>query len=205
MSVPFGPAPVWDYRLFAAYLRLHFRVRGREVAGLENLPERGAVIVAANHLSLADPPFIGSTVELVRHTRYLAKEELFRLPVVGWTFRRWGIIPVDRGRGDVAAVRRAVDVLRQEGCILVFPEGTRSRRGVPGRPKSGVSLLARESGACVVPARVWGTERWLGPGKLRLSFGRPFRYDEDGSREGDRRFAERVMREILSLKANAGA
>jgi 1-acyl-sn-glycerol-3-phosphate acyltransferase len=203
VSVPSGLAPVWDYRLFAAYLRLIFRVRGREVSGLENLPETGAVIVAANHVSLVDPPFIGSTMELVRHTRYLAKGELFRLPVVGWVLRRWGVIPVDRARGDVGAVRRAVSVLRQEGCILVFPEGTRSRGGIPGRPKSGVSLLARESGARVVPARVWDTDRWLGPGKIRLRFGRPFRYDEDGSREGDRRFAERVMREILSLQAGA--
>ncbi|MFH1723213.1 MAG: lysophospholipid acyltransferase family protein [Elusimicrobiota bacterium] len=204
-----APEPVWDYRIPVWTIRAVLgAMRGMAREGIENLPRRGPLIVAANHVSVMDPPLIGVVVNEVRYPHFVGKEELFRTPVFGDLLRRWGVIPLGRGRGDVRAVRGALGVLKAEGCMVVFPEGTRSRTGLPGRPKPGIGLLARESGALVVPARVLNTERWFRRGRLTVRFGAPLRYEAaspgggetaDGGRRADRRFAQKVMEEILRL------
>ena len=83
--------------------------------------------------------------------------------------------------------------------MVLFPEGTRSKTGRPGRPKSGIGLLARESGAPVVPARIWNTTPFFSTKTLRIKFGEPMRHEVGASRSDDKAFAEKVMEEIFKL------
>ena len=170
-----------------------------DVEGLDHVARSGRLIVAVNHRSWIDPPLAAIALYPRRYPRFLGKEELFRNPLAGWFLRRMGVIALDRSRADVSAVRAAVDVLEGEGCMVVFPEGTRSRTGTPGRPKPGVGFLARLSRAPVVPARVWNTERFPKPVALRIKFGPALRYEGGEERPQYQAFAERVMETIFSL------
>lgn len=171
-----------------------------QVSGLEHIPAGGAVIIASNHISNVDPPLVGWAALPKRSLRYLGKRELFRIPVLGWFMRNVGVIPVDRGRADVGAVRTALEVLGRGRGLLVFPEGTRSKDGRPGRPRGGVGFLAGKSGAPVVPARVVNTDRFLAFQPLTVRFGEPLRFPGDPADRGQcQAFAELVMERVFSL------
>lgn len=190
----------WVYRISAGLIQAAMRaLRGMRVRDLENVPAQGKLIVAVNHVSIIDPPLAAVVLHRVRYARFLGKEELFRIPVLSAWLRACGVIPLDRGRGDVAALREALGVLREGGCMVIFPEGTRSRTGRPGRPRAGVGLLARESGAEVVPARVSGTQTFWGGGPLGIRFGKPLRFTGGDQKRDCRLFSEKVMEEILRL------
>ncbi|MBI5595215.1 MAG: 1-acyl-sn-glycerol-3-phosphate acyltransferase [Elusimicrobia bacterium] len=168
--------------------------------GLENIPPTGPLIVAANHVSMIDPPLVGLAVSRVRLPNFVGKAELFSFPPAGLVFRRIGVIPLDRSRGDVKAVRGALSVLQSGGCMVLFPEGTRSRTGAPGRPKPGVAMLAREARARVLPARVFRTESLFGPGPFTVRFSTTMEPPSGtGGRSEDRAYAESVMENILKI------
>jgi len=179
---------------------LLFTIWRLKVAGLEHIPRQGAAIVACNHVSNVDPPLVGFCAFPVRSLRYLAKAELFRVPLLGWFLREAGAIVVHRRRADVAAVRAALEVLSRGRCLLIFPEGTRSKDGRPGRPKTGVGFLAGKSGAPVVPARVVNTDRFLSLRRLEVRFGEPLRFSGNpADRSQCQAFAHLVMERIFSL------
>lgn len=168
--------------------------------GLENIPPSGPLIIAANHVSMIDPPLVGLAVSRIRLPNFVGKAELFAFPPLGLVFRRIGVIPLDRTRGDVRAVRGALSVLQKGGCMVLFPEGTRSRTGVPGRPKPGVAMLAREARCPVLPARVFRTESLFGPGPFTVRFAAPMEPPSgEGGRSADRAYAESVMESILRI------
>lgn len=172
---------------------------GPDVQGLEHIPATGPLLVACNHRHWMDTILLPLAVQRVRYVQFLGKEELFRNPALGWLMKELGVIPLDRGKGDVAALKKAMEVLQAGGCLGLFPEGTRSRTGKPLKPKPGIAFLAHRSGAPVVPARVWNTEKWPSLVRMPLRFGPPMRYEGDGSRESCRRFAEQLMDAIYKL------
>lgn len=203
MSPTFPGAPPF-FRAACAVVRAAADVtKGLSLEGLENLPASGPVIVAGNHVSLIEGPLVGYAVGRKRLPSFIVKEELFRFPPLAWTLRELGGIPLDRGgRGDVKALRSALTVLERGGCMVVFPEGTRSRDGKPLKPKAGVGLLARQSGAPVVPVRARNTmSAFSGERPYRLTFGAPLYAPKDPAdpREADRAFAEAVMARIFTL------
>ncbi|MBX6395282.1 MAG: 1-acyl-sn-glycerol-3-phosphate acyltransferase, partial [Alicyclobacillaceae bacterium] len=111
------------------------------VTGREHVPEHGGVLLCANHRSNWDPVILG--LSLRRPIRFMAKEELFRVPGLSFLIRQLGAFPVRRGTADRAALRRAVHLIRDEGQIVgLFPEGTRRRGKGPGHPFPGVGLVA---------------------------------------------------------------
>lgn len=191
----------WLRRFSAAVLTPALRAGwDLRVTGLENVPRTGAAIVACNHVSLVDGLALALAATPARALRFLGKAELFRVPVLGWYLRSVGMLPLDRGKGDVAAMRAALGILKGGGCLGLFPEGTRSKTGSPGRPKPGISFLAGQAAAPVVPARVVNTEKFPRLLPIEVRFGPSLRFEGDPrDRARCQAFAEAVMRRIAAL------
>ncbi len=170
---------------------------GLRFEGIEHIPASGPVIIACNHVSWLDGFLAVIASQRVRHTRFLAKEELFRIPGLGWWLRENGGQSLDRSRGDIAAIKWALSVLRKDGCLVMFPEGTRSRTGGLGRGKPGAGFLAYASGASVVPARMLNTDRFPAVRPIGIRFGPPMRFA--GEREQCQIFSDQVMEAISRL------
>jgi glycerol-3-phosphate dehydrogenase (NAD(P)+) len=169
-----NPLFYWLIRaLFVPFFLVYFRL-GR--IGREHLPRSGPLLLASNHRSFLDPFVIGTLVR--RPVYYMAKRELFEKRWQAWILNALGAFPVDRGAGDSDAMDTAREILRRGDCVVVFPEGTRVRRGPLGEPKRGIGRLALETGAPVAPVAVIGSERvrkgWrIRPRKVRVRVGRP--------------------------------
>ena len=138
---------------FQPFFQLYFRMVR---IGLEHVPKRGPVLIAANHRSFLDPFVIACMAR--RPMYYVAKKELFARRWQAWILNALGAFPVDRGASDEAMMETARQILHRGDIVLIFPEGTRVRPGSLGRPKRGVGRLALETGAPVVPVAVIGTE-----------------------------------------------
>ncbi len=172
-----NPILYWSARavlvpFFLVYLRL-------ERIGREHLPRSGPLLLAANHRSFLDPFVIGTLVR--RPVYYMAKCELFEPRWQAWLLNALGAFPVARGASDHDAMATAKAILARGDCVVIFPEGTRTRRGPLGEPHRGVGRLALETGAHVAPISVIGTENvrrgWrIRPRKVRLRAGRPLRF-----------------------------
>ncbi|MDE2038796.1 MAG: 1-acyl-sn-glycerol-3-phosphate acyltransferase [Elusimicrobia bacterium] len=186
----------WPNALLDAFLRL---ACGVDVEGLAHLPETGpAIIAAAPHTAYLDGPLLAVAAAPRRCVWALTKAEVFKVPVLGRFLRRVGTIALDR-RGDLKAMRAALELLENGGCLLVFPEGTRSKAGAPGRAKAGVGFLAARSRAPVVPARLLGVARFPRE-RLGVRFGAPQRLaDGDADRDACQRFADGIMARAILL------
>jgi glycerol-3-phosphate dehydrogenase (NAD(P)+) len=166
----------WPARwVIGTSILVFFRLRR---LGREHIPE-GGVVLAANHRSFLDPFAIGCCIR--RPIYFVAKQELFRNPLVGWFLNCLGAFPVRRGDADEESVHTALTLLERGSAVVVFPEGTRIRAGSLGAPKRGVGRLALQSGAPVVPIAITGSERaregWkIKPVKVHLRFGPPLTF-----------------------------
>lgn len=184
---------------------------GFRAEGTEHVPASGGVILASNHKSYLDPLLVGSV--LPREVFYLAKKELFRIPLVAGWIRWHNAVPIDREGFDRAALSRALALLAAGRALLLFPEGTRIRRPGLGAPREGIALLAARAHVPVVPVHLrgsWHGERggWLKRG-IRVRFGEPIRLPAvPEGREGRSRFPEiagRIMEGIRSLADEGGS
>lgn len=172
-----------------------------KVTGAENLPDTGPLIIASNHVSWFDGPVLVVAAGGSRCVCFLTKIELFRIPILGWFLRSVGMLPVDR-RLDVGGIRSTVDFIRAGGVLGLFPEGTRSRTGSPGKARAGIGFLARESRAPVVPARLVNTGRFFCFRPVEVRFGPALGFapgDSSGSRLEIQAFADAVMERIIAL------
>ena len=159
--------PEWGVRTSAAIIMPLSRLLTRRVwEGRQHLPRRGGVIIAANHLSWADPlTFAHYVYASGRLPRFMAKESLFRVPVTGAILRGARQIPVHRGSRDGAdALSDGVQALRDGEAVIIYPEGTITADPDhwPMQAKTGVARLALMSGAPIVPVAQWGAQDLLG-------------------------------------------
>ncbi len=135
---------------------------GITIRGAENIPAVGPVILAPNHRAHVDPPYLSLISS--RQIYFMGKEELFQVPVLKQIIRGVGAFPVRRGAADRAALKHAVSLLKTGGVVLIFPEGTRSEDGALRPAEKGFALIARQTGAAIVPVAIEGTERMLPKG-----------------------------------------
>jgi len=148
-----------------------------ERGGREHAKLKGGLIVASNHRSFLDPFVIGALLPWRRRIQFVAKVELFEKRWQGWLLSRLGAFPIRRGQSDETAMETARMAVERGGTVVIFPEGTRVRRGSLGTPKRGVGRLALEAGAAVLPVAVQGTEAVrrgirIRPRKVRLRAGK---------------------------------
>lgn len=192
------------YKIFKMLCRLWFgTILRTRVIGLENLPKDGAFILAANHVSNWDPPFLGTFME--REVCYMGKEELFKNPVMAWACRNLHVFPVKRGAADKTAIKTAVKILKDGKCLGIFPEGTRSKTGKLGKAEAGVSLIAAMTKAPIIPAAIVNTEKIFSKEKffprLAVVYGTPMTFTgSTKDKEALAAFAQSIMQEIAKLK-----
>jgi len=184
-------------------VRYLFRARWR---GAENVPVASGAVLASNHLSNTDGFPLGLGVFPRRTLRFMAKVELFR-PPFGALMRALGGFPVDRGRPDRDALRTAVSLVRNGEIVVMFPEGTRRRKGLAKRfhpePHVGAARIALRAGVPLIPAALTGTDHLRRLGPIRVAYGPPVPVDD--LRELDRKAAatiatERLMSAIKDLE-----
>lgn len=192
----------YDFSKFTVRVLARTVWRAR-VVGADNVPRTGPLIVACNHLSYLDPPLMGCLCP--RRISYMAKKELFEMPLLGTMIRALGAYPVDRHGSAMAAIRRSLSVLEAGGAVGIFPEGTRNRDGTVA-PQTGVALLASLAKAPVVPACVKGTDRALHLARVDVAFGSPLLLaaDRKATREDLAKFTSEIMSAIERLTESIG-
>ena len=190
---------VWRV-LFPLARALGFFLVPVRVEGLRHVPPSGPYLLVSNHLSWIDPPWLEFVVKVP--IRYLAKRELFAVPVLGWLIMQSGVVPLERDSADHGALRRALSFLASGEVVGIFPEGHRSRTGQLLRGRPGVAFIARRSGALIVPVGFDGSDRarlgrfWRRDVTIR--FGEPFRAAALAAGD-EQAVADEIMRRIAAL------
>lgn len=198
-----------------AFLWLFFLLFRMRLKHVERVPAQGGLLVVANHVHNADPILLSSAVPRPLH--FMAKKEAFDVPVLSRILRLTGTFPVDRGKSDRGAIKRALAALEHGIAVGIFPEGTRSKVFAMQTAHAGAGLIALSSGTRVQPVAITGTERLplngakgraegelaRDPGHtgVQILFGEPFHVPReiDGRRVSAAEATEIIMREIARI------
>ena len=183
--------------LIRGFLHLVFRYR---VEGLENIPAEGGTIVALNHRSYWDVVFAGSII--CRPLRYMAKAALFKNPLFGWLITTLGAFPVQRGKGDLGAIKTALEILKGGNVMLIFPEGRRVLDGSHPGAKPGVALIATAAKVPVVPICISGKYKlWH---KITFKIGEPIYLYEGLEKRPDgkklQEMSDKIMDSVYAME-----
>lgn len=187
---------------FKAYLNY-------KVVGRENIPKKGAFILAANHSSFLDPVLLGTACH--RSLNYMAREDLFSNRYFGWALRKVHVFPVKRNEGDFRAIKESLKKLKEDKPLVIFPEGTRSKDGNLMKGKPGIGFIARKVGVPVVPAYIKGAFEALPGGvdslrrhPVKVYIGPPIDFGRNHLNTKDRdvyqAMSDEIMRKICELK-----
>ena len=202
------PPALYNVVAAASWPILHWLFRLR-VQGRENVPESGGYVLAANHLSNFDPWPLGMPLWPQRWLRFMAKAELYWWPAT-LVLKAAGAFPVHRERADVEAVQTAVRLAQEGNVVVMFPEGTRRKKGLvkkhQARARSGAARIALDAGVPLVPAAIAGTDRLLTLGPLKVAFGAPIDVGDllslGDTRRASQEATERLMARIAELEAS---
>ncbi|WP_079479940.1 lysophospholipid acyltransferase family protein [Halobacillus salinus] len=166
------------------------------VIGKENIPKKGPVIICSNHISNLDPPIVGITSS--RNIYFMAKEELFKNPVIGGILKRVHAFPIKRGMRDRNALRQGLGVLKDNHALGLFPEGTRQKSGEIGKGLAGAGFFALRSNAYIVPCAIIGPyEKWK---PLKVVYGEPIDMTTYRQEKASAQVVtDRIMEEIRQL------
>lgn len=182
------------------FAKLLFRLK---VEGAENFPKEGGFIIAANHRSYLDPPIINTISPFP--VIFMAKEDLFKVPILGSIITKAGAIPVERGRKGVKSLIKAIDFLKKGYVIGIFPEGTRAAPGKFLKPQPGIGLLIEKTKVPVVPVRIEGADKVLSRDSkfpkflvypIKVKVGKPIKFEDNLSHE---EMAKIIMEKIKAL------
>lgn len=189
------------------FFKLFFQIR---VRGEESIPPRGPVLIAPNHISFLDP--VAAGIAARRQLYYMARDDLFTIPVLGWLIKHLHAFPVKKDRPDPEAIKKALRVLGRGDALLVFPEGTRSLDGrlLPG--ELGIGMLAWHARAIVIPVAIIGSDRalpidakWMRREKIEVRFGKAISPEEfpkkQKRREAYQALSDKIMEEINKLRS----
>lgn len=179
------------------------------IEGMEKLPKSG-VLLCPNHSSNWDPVLLGLRLPVNYRLHVMAKEELFRNPLLGWAIRKLGAFPVSRGGNDINTVRMALQAIKDGDNLLIFPEGTTIHDGIgyadglPAHAKAGVAMIGIRTGATLVPVFVDGRKRPFH--RTRIIFGDPYvpRYTgRRGTSEEVQKIADDILEAAYALGGQA--
>ena len=203
---PFNLFFVFVYYLVGLVTRI---LHPTTVEGMENLPEHGALL-CPNHSSNWDPILVVLRLPIHYRVHIMAKEELFRNPVLAWILRKVGAFPVSRGSNDIETVRTAMQSIKSGDNLLIFPEGTVIRNGIgyvdglPPQARAGVAVIGVRTGATLIPVFVDGEKKLFH--RTRIIFGKPYEPHYTGRRgtsEEMQKIADDLLEEAYALGGQA--
>jgi 1-acyl-sn-glycerol-3-phosphate acyltransferase len=188
--------------------RLLFRYR---TLHRERIPEAGGALIVANHVSYLDPAAVGASFR--KPIYYLARKSLFK-GFLGWLLPRIQVLPVDRGKGDLASMKRILSLLKEGHRVLIFPEGTRSMDGALQPAEAGIGFIIAKCNVPVVPVRIFGAfecfprgSSWPRPGRITIVPGPPVDFSavppELTGRDRYQACADQVMKALAELRLEA--
>ncbi len=181
----------WVTRIIFA-LRYDIRMEGRE-----NIPAEGRALVVCNHRFLKDPVVLAHAFPPRRRLHFMSKAEWFENKAFGALLTALGVFPVNRGQGDMAAIGKAEDLVREGELVGIFPEGTRNRTGGPMKPKSGAAFIARQVHAPILPCALIFGERRGFRSRIVVKIGPPIPYEELGFGQEERTSLRRASKLIM--------
>lgn len=185
------------YSLIKHILKLYYKlIYFASAEGTENIPAEGGALLCGNHQQFNDPLVMLSFIK--RQPKFLCKAELFK-PGIGWFFRKFGCVPVDRSKGDLKALRLCLKLLKEQNLLMLFPEGTRYCQHLED-VKPGAIMFAIKSQVPVVPVSI---SRLKPFGRTKVIFGKPIYYDEYYDKkltdEDYKKLVAELMYKIFSL------
>jgi 1-acyl-sn-glycerol-3-phosphate acyltransferases len=196
MSIKNNP---WMFYVGRFIFWLQFTTIGRcHVEGRENIPKEGGVIIAPNHISIWDPPVTGAMMK--RPMKSMAKQELFDIPIFGFFMKRVNSFPVKRGVHDMSAMRNAFYLLENGNALLMFPEGTRSKDGKPGKARAGVGMVACNAQVPVIPVKIENTDKFFKLKKVKIKYGKPIMPPKEYSKSDYIEFSQKILNEIAVME-----
>jgi 1-acyl-sn-glycerol-3-phosphate acyltransferase len=198
---PYVTPPLFYEAVRAAIALIITLIARLDVCGLHNVPRKGPLLLAPNHLAWTDIPLI--PLHLPFKVVYMAKEEYFTSNIA-WLTRFLGAFPVKRGEGDRQALRTAEEQLKKGNVVIVFPEGTRSRTGTLAQGHAGLGMIALRTGVPVIPVAIWGSENVLKKlgARVTICYGEPLVFKPKGAkvtREDIEEVTQTVMRKIATM------
>ena len=170
-----------------------------KVKGRKNIPE-GAAVVCCNHSAFSDPIYLIGYARRRDPMRIMAKQELMDIPFLGWLYLKLGAIPLDRGGNDLVAIKTAMKTLREGTKLVIFPEGTRIRKGKKSEPHSGAAMLAIRTGTPVLPCYVTAKKRPFC--RINVVYGKPYMPETTCPKPGNeelQKISEELMEKIYAL------
>lgn len=185
-------------------VRVLFRIRHKN-RKKEPTREEGPYLVCANHQTVLDVVFIAATLKR-QQPHFMAKAELFRVPFLGWLVKKLGAFPVSRGKGDVGAVKHAINLLQSGRSVGMFPQGTRCPEKDPRecKIKFGAGMIAAKAGVAVLPVQIkMKNYKWRFLRRVKVIVGDPIPFEKFEYREGEAgeyaRMTEMIYAEICRL------
>ena len=175
-------------KIIMALVSAVFRI---EITGAQNMPKDGACVACLNHISMFDP--IVASIAMERPIRFIGKQELFRIPVVGWYLKSINVIPIKRGSGDIGAVKASLKALKEGEVLGIFPTGTREKKNPNAQVKPGVVLIALKAQVPVIPIHIQASYKIFS--KVRITVGEAVNLSQY---EG-RRLSQEEMAEAANL------
>lgn len=189
---------------FIAYIILWLLARGffsLKIYGKRNIPQKGKVIIAPNHMSYLDPPIIAVAVR--REIYNLAKKELFRISIFGEILKAINVIPIKRGGASGGSLKKVIEYLNNGDGVVVFPEGTRSRDGNIGKAKRGIGLLVVKAKAPVLPVLIEYNNNWFNFKSVKVKFGKLLYYNDfSENKQSYETISNDIIKQIKKLKEN---
>ena len=162
--------------------------------GMENIEKGKPYIICPNHISNWDPPTILASTK--RNDIYiLAKEELFKNKFLYWLADKTHVLPVKRGKQDIAILKKSLKILKNDNIILLFPEGTRNGMKKKGKLQNGAALLALKSGVPIIPVGIQGNYKPFT--KVKINYGKPMYFEEYKNKDITKQTLDEVSNQIM--------
>lgn len=170
------------------------------VDGLENIPKDRGVIFCSNHISNIDP--VLWIIVIRKRLCFMAKKELFNNKLLGWFLQKVDVFGIDRGKRDIGAIKKAIRIVKNGDILGLYPEGTRSKDGIPGKAKTGAAYIAHICKCDVVPAAIKCKGKLRPFKRVRMTVGEPISCEElknSASKDDLQKTADHIMDKVVEL------